>query len=113
MFHGTADKIVPYRKIRFFNTGFYGSSWIAKTLKENNDPYYLYSEAGMGHEISVYPMFDKIPEILDFLHTYVMLKKPYQVDLLFKDPNAKPLMLLTPGELFKRLQTTESSGQPD
>ncbi len=113
MFHGTADKIVPYRKIRFFNKGFYGSAWIAKTFKENKNPYYLYSEEGMGHEISVYPMFDKIPEILDFLSTYVILKKPYQIDLLFKDPNAKPLMLLTPGELFKKLQTTKANGQTD
>ena len=113
MFHGTADKIVVYRKIRFFNKGFYGSAWIAKTFKENNDPYYLYSEEGMGHEISVYPMFDKIPVILDFLEKYAIQKKPYQVDLLFKDPNAKPLMLLTPGELFKKLQTTKAAGQSD
>jgi predicted esterase len=111
MFHGTADKIVVYRKIRFFNKGFYGSAWIAKTFKENNDPYYLYSEEGMGHEISVYPMFDKIPVILDFLDKYVIQKKPYQIDLLFKDPNAKPLMLLTPEELFKKLQTTQANGQ--
>ena len=111
MFHGTADKIVPYRKIRFFNKGFYGSAWIAKTFKENNDPYFLYSEEDMGHEISVYPMFDKIPEILDFLDKYIILKKPFQVDLLFKDPDAKPLMLLTPGELFKKLQTTKATGQ--
>lgn len=111
MFHGTADKIVTYRKIRFFNKGFYGSSWIAKTFKENNDPYYLYSEEGMGHEISVYPMFDKIQEILYFLNEWVIQKRPYQIDLLFKDQNAKPLMLLTPGELFKKLQTTKTPVQ--
>jgi predicted esterase len=108
MFHGTADKIVPYGKIRFFNKGFYGSSWIAKTFKENSDPYFLYSEEGMGHEISVYPMFDKIPEILDFLNKYVTLKKPYQIDLLFKDPEAKPLMLMTSAELFKKLQNSNA-----
>jgi predicted esterase len=108
MFHGTADKIVPYQKIRFFNKGFYGSAWIAKTFKENNDPYYLYAEESMGHEISVYPMFNKIPEILDFLHQYIILKKPYQIDLLFKDPEVKPLMLLTPAELFKKLQTSQA-----
>jgi hypothetical protein len=44
MFHGTADHIVPYNKIRFFNKGFYGSGWIAKTFKEKNYPYYLYSD---------------------------------------------------------------------
>jgi predicted esterase len=113
MFHGTADKIVPFRKIRFFNKGFYGSAWIAKTFKENSDPYYLYAEEGMGHEISVYPMFNKIPEILDFLNQYVILKKPYQIDLLFKDPEVKPLMLLTPAELFKKLQSSGASKPPN
>jgi predicted esterase len=106
MFHGTADKIVPYNKIRFFNKGFYGSAWIAKTFKEKNHPYYFYSEEGMGHEIAVYPMFDKIPVILDFLDKYIIQAKPYQTDLMFKDPNAKPMMLLSSEELFKKLQST-------
>jgi predicted esterase len=109
MFHGTADKIVPYKKIRFFNKGFYGSAWIARTFKEKNYSYYLYTEEGMGHEISVYPMFNKIPVILDFLDKYIVQQKPYQIDLLFKDPDAKPLMLLTPEELFKNLQSTKTS----
>jgi predicted esterase len=113
MFHGTADKIVTYHKIRFLNKGFYGSAWIAKTLKENNNPYYLYSEEGMGHEISVYPMFNKTQEILYFLNEWVIKKKPYQINLLFKDPDEKPLMLLTPSELFKKLQTTKTTGQAD
>jgi predicted esterase len=111
MFHGTADKIVPYNKIRFFNKGFYGSAWIAKICKEKNCPYYLYSEEGMGHEIAVYPMFDKIPVILDFLDKYILQRKPYQIDLLFKDPDAKPLMLMTPEELYKKLQADKTAGQ--
>lgn len=111
MFHGTADKIVTYRKIRFLNRGFYGSAWIAKTFKKNNSPFYLYSEEGMGHEISFYPMLDKIPVILDFLDKYIILKNPYQVEFLFKDPDAKPLMLETPDELFKKLQTTQATRQ--
>lgn len=111
MFHGTADKIVTYRKIRLFNRGFYGSAWIAKIFKKNNNPYYLYSEEGMGHEISFYPMLDKIPVILDFLDKYIILKNSYQVDLLFKDQNAKPLMMETPDELFKKLQTTQPTAQ--
>ncbi len=108
MFHGTADKIVPYNKIRFFNKGFYGSAWIAKTLKEKNLPYYFYSEEGMGHEIAVYPMFDRIPVILDFLDKYILQAKPYQTDVMFKDPTTKPVMLLSPEELFKKLQNNQT-----
>jgi predicted esterase len=103
MFHGTADKIVPYNKIRFFNKGFYGSCWIAKTCKEKNYAYYLYSEEGMGHEIAVLPMYNKMPVILDFLDKFIIQKKPYQINLDFKDPDEKPQMLLTSEELFKKL----------
>ncbi len=103
MFHGTADKIVPYQKIRFFNKGFYGSAWIAKYMKEHAIPYYLYSEEGMGHEIAVLPMMDKLPVILDFLDVYIRQHKPYEMDLLFKNPDQKPLMLQTSAELMKKL----------
>ena len=103
MFHGTEDKIVPYRKIKFFNKGFYGSAWIAKYLKEHNIPYYLFSEEGMGHEIAVLPMIDKLPVILDFLDEYILQHKPYQIDLNFKNPDQKPLMLQTSAELMKKL----------
>ncbi|HSZ33296.1 MAG TPA: carboxylesterase family protein [Puia sp.] len=103
MFHGTEDKIVPYKKIKFFNKGFYGSEWIAKYLKEHNIPYYLFSEEGMGHEIAVLPMIDKLPVILDFLDEYILQHEPYQIDLNFKNPDQKPLMLQTSAELMKKL----------
>jgi hypothetical protein len=104
MFHGTADKIVPYNKIRFINKGFYGSAWIAKKFRENNYPYFLFSEQGMGHEIAVLPMYENIPVILDFLDKFIMQKKPYQINMNFKNPEAKPVLLLTPKELFDKLQ---------
>ncbi len=103
LFHGTADKIVPYKKIRFLNKGFYGSAWIAKYMKEHSIPYYLYSEEGMGHEIAVLPMKDKLPVILDFLDEYIRQHKPYEVELDFKNPDQKPLMLETSADLMKKL----------
>lgn len=105
MFHGTADRIVPYKKIRFFNKGFYGSDWIAKTLAENNYPYYLYSEEGMGHEIAVLPMIYNLNYIEFFLDQYIAQQKKYQISLNFKDPDQKPLMLQTPAELMKKLNS--------
>lgn len=104
MFHGTADKIVPYNKIRFLNKGFFGSGWLAKKFSKNNYPYYLYSEQGMGHEIAVLPMYENIPVVLDFLDKFVIQKKPYQINLNFKNPDAKPVLLLTPKELFDKLE---------
>jgi hypothetical protein len=103
MFHGTADKIVTYTKIRFFNKGFYGSSWIAKVAAENNDPYYLYSDDGLGHEVAVLPMVNNLTEIQDFLNRFIVQHKNYQINLHFKDPDQKPVMLLTSEELMKKL----------
>ena len=103
MFHGTADKIVVYTKIKFFNKGFYGSSWIAKVAAENNDPYYLYSEDGMGHEVAVLPMVYNLNVILDFLNRFIEQHKDYQINLHFKDPDQKPVMLLSSEELMKKL----------
>ncbi|MEJ0104163.1 MAG: carboxylesterase family protein [Bacteroidota bacterium] len=104
LFHGSADKIVPYNKIRFLNKGFYGSSWIARTFKKEKYPFYIYRAEGLGHEMAVLPMYNQLPLILDFLDRFVMQKKPLQVDMSYDDPAIKPLMILTPKELFKKLQ---------
>jgi predicted esterase len=103
LFYGTADKIVPYNKIRFFNKGMYGSSWIARTCKKQNYPYYIYRAQGLGHEMSVLPMLEQMPRIYDFLDQYVMQKKQLQVDIWYHDPSIKPLMTLTPSEMFEKL----------
>lgn len=104
LFHGTADKMVPYEQIRFLNRGMFGSSAIARVFKEKGYPYYIYRAEGLGHEVSVLPMIDHLPIILDFLDQFVAGHKPYQIDLSVNDPTAKPLMVLTPRELFKKLQ---------
>lgn len=103
-FHGTADKTVPYNKIRFFNKGLWGSSAIAETFKKENYPYYIYRAEGLGHEISVLPMINQLPVILNFLDQFVLQQKPLQVDMSYKDPAIKPIMIMTPAQLFKKLQ---------
>jgi len=109
MFHGTADKIVPYNKIRFLNKGFYGSSSIAKTFRKNHYPYFIYREENLGHEVSVLPMYENIPDILAFLDKFVLQKRPLQIDVDYNDPQAKPLLTMTAQELFKKLQQQGSS----
>jgi len=104
LFHGTADNIVPYEQVRFLNRGMFGSSSIAKEFKERGYPYYIYRAEGLGHEVSVLPMIDHLPIILEFLDQFIVQQKPYQIDLSFKDPQAKPMMVLNPKELFKKLE---------
>lgn len=106
LFHGTVDKMVPYEQIRFLNKGMFGSSAIAQVFKANGYPYYIYRAEGLGHEVSVLPMIDQLPIILDFLDQFVRQHRRYQIDLSVNDPTAKPMMVLNPKELFKKL------GQP-
>ncbi len=104
LFHGTADKMVPYEQIRFLNRGMFGSSAIARVFKEKGYSYYIYRQVGLGHEVSILPMIDQLPVIIDFLNQFVLQGKPYQIDLSVNDPTAKPMMVLTPKELFRKLQ---------
>jgi predicted esterase len=103
MFHGTADKIVTYNKIRFFKTGFYGSSAIAKTFKKNNYPFHLYSEIDLGHEVSVLPMLLDQQVIFDFINDYVFDKKQYEIDTSVKDPDIKPMYTMSAKQMFEKL----------
>ena len=105
LFHGTADRIVPYNKIRFFNKGFYGSASIAGTFSKHDYPYYIYREKNLGHEVAILPMYKNIPEILDFLDRFVMRHERLQIDLLYNDLEAKPMVTGTANDLFKKLQT--------
>jgi hypothetical protein len=102
MFHGTADKIVPYKQIRFFNKGFYGSSAIAKTFKKNNYPFHLYTEVDLGHEVSVLPMLLDQQVIFDFINDYVFAKKQYEIDTSVKDPDIKPMYTMSAKQMFEK-----------
>lgn len=77
----------------------FGSSSNARTFKANGYPYYIYWAAG-----AVLPVIDQLPIILDFLDQFVRNHKRYQIDLSVRDPFAKPIPVLNPKELFKKLQ---------
>ena len=103
-FHGTADKIVPYRKIRFFNKGFYGSSSLANTFRKRNYPFFIYREKGLGHEVAVLPIYKNMSEILGFLDKFVIQHRQLQIDMTYNDLEARPMLTGTAQDLFKRLQ---------
>lgn len=109
LFHGTADKIVPYKQVRLFNKGLYGSDKIAKRYKKQHHAYYIYRETGMGHEVSVLPMFENLPVILDFLQQYVINGKKYEIDMSYNDPQAKPILTISARQLFEKLQHSSNT----
>lgn len=87
LFHGTEDKLVPYKKIAFFNLCFGGTDSIVKSLKKSGWKYIAYRYADRGHEVSVYQKFcvDKEKE---FIETRVMNKSEITLDILINDPSA-------------------------
>lgn len=88
-FHGTADKLVPYNKVRLFNRGFFGSKYLAHRFRKNNYPYYFQYVQDMGHEIAGSPMTENLPDILWFIENYVVKHKRYFMDVDFKDADKK------------------------
>lgn len=89
MLHGTADKLVPYGKIRLFNIGFFGSSELVKRFKKFNYPYYIYRFKDEGHGVAS-KMMTNYDDIIWFIDNMVVARHPYAVDLLFKDHDFKP-----------------------
>lgn len=86
MLHGTADKLVNYRQIRFFNIGFFGSDKLTRRFSKFGYNYNMLRYDGYGHEIAN-AMYQTIEEQFRFLETNVIGKKKRIVDALIDDPS--------------------------
>ncbi|GGH01695.1 alpha/beta hydrolase [Pedobacter zeae] len=95
-FHGTADKLVPYNKVRLLNRGFFGSKYLVRTFKKNGYPYYFQYVQDMGHEIAGSPMVENLPDILWFIENYIIKKKHYFMEVNFKDADKKTTFSIPP-----------------
>ena len=87
LFHGSADKLVPYNNTRFFNIGMFGSNTLAKEFRKNEYPYLFYSMEENGHEVAEYPMTDFLPEIEQFITDFIFNKKQLLIDINYRDKN--------------------------
>ena len=85
LFHGDADKIVPYNKISLFGTGLFGSRSIASGLSKDRHPYCFYTMVGIGHDVALYPMLDYQPSIDNFIREYIIDKRPIYVEVRIRD----------------------------
>lgn len=80
LFHGDADRNVPYDKVAFFGIGMYGSEYIAKSLDKAKLPYYFCSYSNCEHEIATTPM-DNARDMIDYyLENLVMNQTKLQVN---------------------------------
>lgn len=86
MLHGTADRLVPYRQIRFFNLGFFGGGKIEERFEKFGYNYNMYHFTDYGHEISG-SMATTMDLQLRFLETNVMQGKKRIVSARLSDPH--------------------------
>lgn len=80
LFHGDADRNVPYGAIRAMGAGFFGSEYIAAQLTQMRIPHAFYSVVNAGHEMAVVPMADNRYEIEAFLQNLVIEQQPLVID---------------------------------
>lgn len=90
-FHGTADGLVPYDKIEFFNIGFYGPNSLVKRFEKFGYPYFARRFEDYGHMIAIAGPYT-IEDFLWFCRHYVYGKEQLQVDGVYRqlDPSKMP-----------------------
>ena len=84
-FHGTADKVVNYKKMKVFNWAFAGSDKLVKIFKKNGYTYNIYRYQGHTHEIAD-AMAETFADQIRFLETNVTGKVARNVDCTIDDP---------------------------
>lgn len=83
--HGTADKLVPYKQIKMFNFGFYGSDKIAGQFKNRHYAHKIIRFTDEGHTVAA-RYFTNYDEILWFIERYVNQGGHYEIDETYFDP---------------------------
>ena len=86
LFHGTADRIVTYKQIHFFNLAFQGSHVIARVLKGNGFNCCIYRYKDNSHEIAA-AMYKTFPEQLAWLEHNIIGKEKRTIDATVDDPS--------------------------
>ncbi len=101
-FHGTSDRLVPYKKIVFFRQGMFGSNEIVKRFEKFGYPYCIYRCEGLGHEVAG-SFNSHVDVVLWFIDNMVFNGKKLQIDLLYDDMdyNREKISSMKPQELYK------------
>lgn len=103
LFHGTADRLVPYKKISFFRLGFFGTDALVKRFEKFDYPYFARRFEGYGHSIAAAGPFT-VDDLVWFCRHYIYDKEQWQFDGLIEnlDLDALPAYdMFTPDDLYK------------
>ena len=86
MLHGTADALVPYKQIAFFNLGFFGGGKLVERFKKFDYNYNMYHFIDYGHEIAG-SMETTLDLQLKFLENHVMQGDKRVIEAWLSDPD--------------------------
>ncbi|MGM9736492.1 MAG: carboxylesterase family protein [Candidatus Cryptobacteroides sp.] len=84
IFHGTADKIVPYKQIKVGRLGFFGGGKIATKLRKSGYGYVMYHFKGLGHEVAEF-MARTLGQQSEFILEDVMQGRMRTLDVTLED----------------------------
>lgn len=90
LFHGNADRNVPYRKATVLGIGFYGSDYIADQLHKKGSTYYFHSAHYRDHILAISPLTENHDEIISFLRRCVLGKEHMQHTNEYRAPGIEP-----------------------
>ena len=102
LLHGTADKLVNYDQIVFFNIGWFGSNRLAERFGKLGYPYTFLRFKDHGHEIAM-SMPYTVEVQKEFILTCVLKKVARTLDVMIDDPRieAPEIWKKGPEELYK------------
>lgn len=83
--HGTADKVVNYDRIKFFNIAMAGSNSLVKRFAKEGFPFVIYRYEGSAHEVADFPRSYAFDEILWFINDVALAKRDLQMDVTVRD----------------------------
>ena len=102
-YHGTADKLVPYKKLKFFKTGLFGTDALVDRFEKFDYPYFARRCEGYGHSVAAAGPVT-VDDLVWFCRHYVLNKERIQVDGMYQnlDPQKMPVFdMFTPDDLYK------------
>ena len=102
LLHGTADRLVTYKQIKFFGIGFYGSNAVAREFQERHYAHKIIRFTDEGHTVAA-RYFSNYDDILWFYRHMVAGGQHYEIDETFSDPFRKRSSWdnADPGSLYK------------
>ena len=86
MLHGTADELVPYKQIAFFNLGFFGGGKLVERFKKFGYNFNMFHFIDYGHEVAA-SMKTTMDLQKRFLETNVIEGKKRIIEAWISDPD--------------------------